>query len=215
MSFHFGGYQWHHQSPRRHLLVSRYLCGGPGSIGGFYVKDGLDNGGRMLAGWWGNKPETRFQMDPKFDAQPGANGYKHSNPPIFSSLPLIATLELVEKAGGIQALRAKSVKLTSYFYDLLAQSKWYRKTATEDPNSKCFTIITPEDPEQRGTQLSLLFLPLGSRSMDKVFDAMTKRGVIGDERKPDVMRLAPCPLYCGYQDVKYVVDALEASMAEL
>ena len=175
-----------------------------------------------LAGWWGHNRQTRFHMSPEFDPIPGAGGYQHSNPPVFSSLPMIATLEIIDKAGGIDVLREKSERLTGYFWDLLVASKWYRGLAApeQDPSSvsertKGFKILTPSDPSQRGCQLSLLVLPQGSGNMDKVFEAMVKRGFVGDERRPDVMRLSAVPLYNRFVDVKRAADELERAFEAL
>lgn len=162
-------------------------------------------------------------MNPEFDPIPGAGGYQHSNPPVFSSLPLIATLEIIDKAGGIDVLREKSERLTGYFWDLLVASKWYRGLAApetprpseKEEHAKGFKILTPSDPAQRGCQLSLLILPPGSGNMDKVFQAMVKRGVVGDERRPDVMRLSAVPLYNRFVDVKRAAEELDRAFEEL
>lgn len=157
-------------------------------------------------------------MLPAFDPIPGAGGYQHSNPPVFSSLPLIASLEIIDKAGGIEALRAKSIKLTGYFWELLTKSKWYRGVGSqyaEDITGKGFKILTPPEPEHRGAQLSLLILPIGSGNMEKVFDGLVKAGVIGDERRPDVLRLSAMPMYNRFMDVKRTADILEQVFGEM
>lgn len=164
-------------------------------------------------------------MSPEFDPIPGAGGYQHSNPPVFSSLPLIATLEIIDRAGGIDALRVKSEKLTGYFWDLLVKSKWYRGLTapesdavdleTERHSGPGFKILTPSDPTQRGCQLSLLILPPGSGNMDAVFQRMVERGVVGDERRPDVMRLSAVPLYNRFVDVRRAADELDRAFEGL
>lgn len=172
-----------------------------------------------LAGWWGQNRSTRFQMSPEFDPIPGAGGYQHSNPPVLSTIPLIAHLEVLERVGGIQALRKKGLKLTQYLYDQLVQSTYYRSPvpvsgSQESETDKIgFRILTPSDPESRGSQLSLLILPAGSETMPKVFKHLLKVGVIGDERQPDVIRLSPVPMYNRFQDVKIAVEALEQALA--
>lgn len=80
---------------------------------------------------------------------------------------------------------------------------------------KGFTIITPSDPESRGAQLSLLFLPVGSDVMRRVSDGFKSWGVIGDERKPDVIRLAPAPLYNNLEDCEKAVEYLQKIMEGL
>lgn len=169
-----------------------------------------------LAGWWGQNRETRFQMSPEFDPIPGAAGYQHSNPPVLSSIPLIAHLDILKLAGGIDVLREKSFKLTGYLWDLLTASSFYvAPEASEDAKKSSkigFRILTPSDPSARGCQLSLMILPQGSHLMEKVFGKMVKAGVIGDERRPDVIRLSPVPLYNRYADVRRAVQVLEDSL---
>jgi kynureninase len=159
-------------------------------------------------------------MSPEFDPIPGAGGYQHSNPPVFSSLPLIATLEIIDRAGGIDVLREKSKRLTQYFWDLLVQSEFYRgigskKESGVEQSEVGFKILTPSDPEHRGCQLSLLILPRGSGNMDKVFEKMVLEGVVGDERRPDVMRLSAVPLYNRFVDVRRAVEVLERAFRGL
>lgn len=164
-----------------------------------------------LAGWWGQNRSTRFQMSSTFDPIPGAGGYQHSNPPVLSTIPLIAHLDVLERAGGIQALRQKSLQLTQYMYDLLVKSRFYQPSSGEAG----FRILTPAEPEHRGCQLSLLILPVGSGNMPKVFSEMVKAGVVGDERQPDVIRLSPVPLYNRFQDVEIAVKALERALSSV
>ncbi|KAJ9102951.1 hypothetical protein QFC19_004507 [Naganishia cerealis] len=194
----------------------KYLNSGPGAVAGYYIKDGLNDGGRRLAGWWGQNRETRFQMSPVFDPIPGAAGYQHSNPPVFSSIPLIAHLDILERAGGMEALRQKSLQLTGYLWELLTASSFYVSTSETETINKSgqigFRILTPSSPSARGCQLSIMILPQGSHTMEKVFDHMVKRGVVGDERRPDVIRLSPVPLYNRFVDVQTAVKVLEASL---
>src|SRR5262249_18318754 len=138
-----------------------------------------------LAGWWGNDPATRFQMPANFIPRAGADGWQVSNPPILALVPLRASLALFEEAG-IPALRAKSESLTGYLYFLLAQLGGER-----------FEIITPCEPAARGCQLSL-------RVRDRpreLFSALTRRNIICDFREPDVLRVAPVPLYNTFHEV--------------
>lgn len=169
-----------------------------------------------LAGWWGQNRETRFQMSPLFDPIPGAAGYQHSNPPVLSSIPLIAHLDILERAGGMKALREKSLKLTGYLWDLLTASRFHlASSATDSANHSGaigFRILTPSDAAARGCQLSVMILPQGSHLMEKVFDQMVKRGVVGDERRPDVIRLSPVPLYNRFADVQRAVAVLEDAL---
>ncbi|KAJ9127820.1 hypothetical protein QFC24_000104 [Naganishia onofrii] len=165
-----------------------------------------------LAGWWGQNRTTRFHMSPEFDPIPGAQGYQHSNPPVFSSIPLIAHLELLERAGGMYELRRKSELLTGYLWDLLKGSRFHVSDSTTGTGRIGFRILTPSTPSARGCQLSLMILPQGSPTMERVFNHMVKRGVVGDERRPDVIRLSPVPLYNRFVDVQAAVRVLEESI---
>lgn len=117
-------------------------------------------------------------------------------------------------------IRERSLQLTGTLEKLLKQSKYFVAvsevhTKQNGAGSPGFTIITPEDPESRGAQLSLLFLPEGSGVMGKINDALTSYGVIADERRPDVIRLAPAPLYNTLQDCEVAASCLEKVFEEL
>jgi len=167
----------------------KYLNGGPGAIAGAFVHErhGRNPGLPRLAGWWGNDPATRFRMhlNPSFVPQPGADGWQLSNPPILAMAPLAASLAVFD-AAGIGALREKSVRLTGYLAALLEQTGGRR-----------VTLLTPSDPEARGCQLSLL---VRERSRD-LFEALAAAGVVADYRPPDVIRLAPVPLYNTFHEM--------------
>src|SRR3954447_14381921 len=127
----------------------KYLNAGPGSVAGAFVHErhATDRSLPRLAGWWGNDPATRFrmQLEPDFVPVASADSWQISNPPIFSMAPLRASLAIFDEAGGMEALRPKSVRLTGYLQFLLDRAP-----------SKLFTIITPKEPEERGCQLSIL-----------------------------------------------------------
>ncbi len=170
----------------------KYLNGGPGAIGGCFVHERHDP--PHLAGWWGHEPGTRFRMGPEFQPAPGAAGWQISNPPILSAAPLIASLALFGQAG-LDNLRRKSVALTGYLEYLL------------DRLNPEVQLITPRAADSRGCQLSVRITgPHGHGR--RVFEALTARGVIGDWREPDTIRLAPIPLYNGVMDVFRGADAL-------
>ncbi|MDE2051071.1 MAG: kynureninase [Gammaproteobacteria bacterium] len=174
----------------------KYLNGGPGAIGGCFVHERHDR--PHLAGWWGHEAATRFRMRPEFHAAPGAAGWQISNPPILSAAPLIASLALFEQAG-LQRLRQKSMALTGYMEYLL------------DRLAPDVQLITPRAAESRGCQLSVRITgPLGRGR--RVFEAMTARGVIGDWREPDTIRLAPIPLYNSFADVFHGAEALAQAL---
>ena len=155
-------------------------------------------------------------MQPGFTPTPGAMGWIQSCTAALPMVALLASLQVFEQAGGIEPVRAKSLQLTGYFERLLHSSRHFSADAASTPSDRpTFTILTPSDPAQRGAQLSLLFLPSGSDVMMKVFDGLKRRSVTGDKRKPDVLRLTPCPLYNSFVDVRACFDALEAVLDSL
>jgi kynureninase len=155
-------------------------------------------------------------MPSKFAPIQGAQGFTQSNPDVLSVAALLGALQSFEEAGGMPVLRKRSEELTQKLWDGLVASPYYisvEKAALFE--GKGFTIITPSDPASRGAQLSLLFLPSGLGFMQKVFDGLKAHGVIGDERRPDVIRLAPAPLYNDETDVERAIKALEVVLAGL
>ena len=183
----------------------KYLNGGPGAIGGCFVHQrhseaqprtahGGTLPGTRLAGWWGHEESTRFLMEPQFRAASGAAAWQISNPPILAAAPLIASLSIFLQAG-IEALRAKSVALTGLLEELL------------QPLAPEVEILTPPDPKRRGCQLSLR-LAAGEHHGRQVFDALAARGMVCDWRSPDIIRVAPVPLYNRFEDVWHFARAL-------
>jgi kynureninase len=165
----------------------KYLNSGPGGVSGVFVHQKHEASFDLprLAGWWGNDEKTRFGMPKHFVPQSGAAGWQISNAPVLSMAAHKASLEIFDKAG-MKALRKKSVLLTSYLEFLLSQN-------TENG----FKIITPQQPAQRGCQLSFQTAFDGK----KLFAKLTKAGVIADWREPDVIRVAPVPLYNTFSEV--------------
>jgi kynureninase len=167
----------------------KYLNGGSGAIAGCFIhqRHGANPELARYAGWWGNDPATRFRLhlNEEFVPHQGAEGWQISNPPLFSMVPMVASMEQFHRVG-MTALREKSVRLTGYLEYLLNRIPGGR-----------IEIITPTDPAQRGCQLSLLVRP-GAKAM---FDEIRVKGVLGDYRQPDVIRLSPVPLYNSYWDV--------------
>jgi len=174
----------------------KYLNSGPGAVGGCFVHErhGETSDFPRFGGWWGNDPATRFQMHlkPDFVPREGADGWQISNPPILSMAPVRASLAIFGETGML-ALRTKSERLTRYLEFLL-----------DRVGSTRFVIITPRDPAQRGCQLSLLV-----RERAKVvLEQLHADGVICDFREPNVLRVAPTPLYNTFHDVWVFADLL-------
>lgn len=154
-------------------------------------------------------------MPPKFEPAKGARGFQQSNPGVLLLAALRGSLQVFKAAGFMQPLRARSLELTARLEKLLKASKHYvppSQASQASPNGS-FTIITPSDPEQRGAQLSLLFLPEGSGTMQRVFDFLAHHGVIVDERMPDVIRIAPAPLYNTLSDCERAAEVLENALS--
>jgi kynureninase len=162
----------------------KYLNAGPGAVAGAFVHErhATNTSLPRLAGWFGNDPNTRFRLhlEPEFIPVPSADGWQISNPPIFSMAPLRASLAIFDEAGGMDALRAKSIRLTSYLEFLLNQD-----------GSKRFTIITPKSTDERGCQLSIL----AHEHPKELHNELIAVGVKCDFREPNVIRVAPTPLY--------------------
>lgn len=154
-------------------------------------------------------------MPPHFSAIRGAQGFQQSNPSVLATVSLLGSLRIFEKAGGMIPLRARSLRLTGYLEALLRQSRFWiapelvYKWAGDNDRQIGMSIITPEDVQARGSQLSLVFLPLGQGMMPQVQEGLQRHGVIGDTRKPDVIRLAPCALYNTWEDVERTVKVLD------
>lgn len=167
----------------------KYLNSGPGGVGGCFIheRNGQNPTLPRLAGWWGNDPATRFRMHllPDFTPQPGAAGWQLSNPPILAMAPLLASLDIFDRVG-MSALREKSERLTGYLEYLLDQVSPGR-----------FEVLTPRDPAQRGCQLSIL---VHDRPRE-LLKALESAGVVCDFREPNVIRVAPVPLYNTYAEV--------------
>jgi kynureninase len=176
----------------------KYLNGGPGAVGGAFVHERHARTDRpRFAGWWGHDKTTRFQMGPHFQPTPGAEGWQLSNPPILALAPLRMSLELFHQAG-MQRLRAKSERLTGYL-------EWLVDTQLPDT----LEVVTPREPERRGAQLSIRVL--GGRERGRaLFDYLVEHGIIGDWREPDVIRIAPVPLYNHYSDCLGFAEAVAA-----
>jgi len=176
----------------------KYLNSGPGCIGGAFLHEKHANRKEdRLAGWWGHNAETRFDMTQPFEAIPGPFGYRLSNPPVVCTASLLGSLRVIEEAGGIKKLRKKSLLLTEYleilFHEMIGEE---------------IMILTPSNPKDRGCQLSLFFKR--DEVLERVAIAMETAPPICDIRKPNVMRVAPVPLYNSFSDVFNFVSWLKS-----
>ncbi len=177
----------------------KYLNAGPGGIAGVFVHERHSENFDLprFAGWWGHDKETRFLMGNKFVPIKGAEGWQLSNPPIFQLAALKASLDIFDEAG-MENLIEKSRRLTGYLEFLLGEIRDER-----------IAIITPSDESERGCQLSIRV-----KNADKnLFKAISDRGVIADWREPDVIRVAPVPLYNSFSDVYKFVEILKSCLA--
>ena len=177
----------------------KYLNAGPGGVAGAFIHERHARAFDLprFAGWWGHDKATRFLMGPDFIPLEGAEGWQISNPPILQMAALRASLEIFDELG-MTALRAKSEKLTAYLEYLLSAIANDR-----------ISVITPSDPRQRGCQLSIRV----KDSEKSLFDAITSRGVFADWREPDVIRVAPVPLYNSFNDVFRFTETLKQCLA--
>jgi kynureninase len=189
----------------------KYMNGGPGVIGGLFVHErhgkveqaplnrtnGTGNISQndvqlsyqpRLSGWWGSDKNSRFHMDNKFVPIPGASGFQLSNPSALDMTSVMASLDVFALTD-MEALRQRSLRLTAYL-----EARLLKYPNGEPP----YKIITPANPTERGAQLSVLLNP---GLLDKVQHYIEERGVVVDERKPDVLRVAPAPLYNSFHDI--------------
>ena len=169
----------------------KYLNSSPGNVGAIFVHErhGNDSDLPRFGGWWGHDKSTRFQMKNGFQPMEGAQGWQLSNVPILGMSAMKASLDIFAEAG-MAALREKSEKLTGYLEYTVD------RLAEEFPDAD-IRLITPRDPAQRGSQISI---DIAGRER-KLFDDMIAAGVIGDSREPCIIRIAPMPLYNSFEDV--------------
>lgn len=171
----------------------KYLNSGPGGVASIFVHEKHGNNPDLprFAGWWGNEEKDRFLMKSEYVPAKGASGWQQSNAQIFSMAAHLASLEIFEQAG-IENLRTKSEQMTGYLEKLLH----------EIPQIK---IITPSNPKDRGCQLSLIALD----KPKELFKFLQENGIITDWREPDVIRVAPVPLYNRYEDCWVLADCIK------
>lgn len=206
----------------------KYMNSGPGAIGGLFIherhgtvakdqKSGMLEYRPRLAGWWGSNKDSRFKMDNRFVPIPGAGGWQLSNPSVADMTALRASLD-VFKQTSMQGLREKSLKLTKYLEDLLhaisAEPK-QDEDVDDEVDGKAykvprgtFEIITPSCVKDRGAQLSIRLAP---GLLDQVMSVLEEEAVVVDERRPDVIRVAPAPLYNNHTDVLCFVKVFSSA----
>ncbi len=177
----------------------KYLNSGAGSVAGCFVhqKHVENTELNRFAGWWGHDKSSRFKMENTFKPIPSAEGWQLSNPPVLSLAAVRGSFDTISLAGGMPALRKKSLLLTDYMMRLIK---------TELGNK--IRIITPQAPTERGCQLSLM-VNVDGLDGKAMFNALEKNGVTTDWREPNVIRVAPVPLYNNFQDVYHFVRILK------
>lgn len=181
----------------------KYLNAGPGAVSGIFVHERhvADASLPKLTGWWGTRRETRFEMENVFDAIPTAESWQVSNGPVLLMAALRASLEIFDEAGGVAVLRKKSIRQTAYLQFLIDELLPGRVRS-----------ITPTEPDRRGCQLSLEVV---ASAVDgkAVFERIKAEGVFCDWRYPNVIRVAPTPLYNTFGEIRRFVDLLDAALA--
>ncbi|XP_074598104.1 kynureninase-like [Brevipalpus obovatus] len=199
----------------------KYLNSGPGCLGAVFVHQRLTDGRDsdpcfpMFRGWWGNNNKTRFLMREEFDPSVGSDMFRISNPPPLLAAPLMASLDIFDQTS-MEEISKKQFLLTGYLEYLLKTHFGSHKPILEMNNGKnadgtpFLNIITPSDPTQRGSQLSLVF----SIPLTKVQESLQKRGIVCDVRTPNVMRVSPAPLYNSFVDVYKFVKNLKQVLDE-
>ena len=169
----------------------KYMNSGPGNASGFFVHEKHHNDKELkrFAGWYGHNKERRFKMEPDFDPVHGADGWQISNLPILSLAPYLASVEMFAEVG-MDKLITKRNLITSYLEFILHE-------IDKELEGADFEILTPSNQEERGCQLSVYLHGQGR----ELFERLMKNGVITDWREPNVIRLAPAPFYCSFEDM--------------
>ena len=180
----------------------KYLNAGPGNNGGTFVHERYAKDADLprFAGWWGHDESERFQMKKGFKPMYGVDGWQLSNVNILSSAVQRAALEITAEAG-MDQLRDKSIRLTRFLEECILSL---------DPEGEQIRIITPTDPEARGCQLSMLSARYGRQ----LFDKLSEAGIVVDWREPDVIRVAPAPLYNTFEEVYRFYEILKSTLDE-
>lgn len=182
----------------------KYLSCGPGNLGGLFVNDRLNSTELPRpSGWWGVDESKRFEMNYEFEPMPTARGFNQSTVCFFGPTCMQVSLDAIEAAGGLKELRRRSKSLTGYLYGLLQSSPYYGKK---------FEIMTPDNEDERGSQISIIFF---GNILEPLMTKLEASGVIGDERNPNVLRLAPCALYNTHSECLRATEILNELLSQL
>jgi len=175
----------------------KYLNSGPGGVAGAFVHERHVNDQSLpkLTGWWGTNPDTRFAMSTDFDPMPTVESWQLSNAPILPLATLRASLDLIDAAGGVPAMRRKSEKQIEFFDRRLAETLGDR-----------IRNLAPKSLHERGCQYALQVVAGNGRH---VYEQLEQAGVLCDWREPDVIRVAPVPLYNSFDDIERFVQILD------
>lgn len=181
----------------------KYLNSGPGGSSGVFIHEQHVRHTQLLrwGGWWGNDPQSRFTMPQHFTPYHTAEGWQLSNAQVLSMAAHRAALDIFDEVG-IDALRQKSVAMSDYLFNLLDHI---------DPHGQYYHIITPRHAHERGCQVSLLMQQQGKA----VFEYLSQQGVVADWRHPNVIRIAPVPLYNSFDEIYRFAQLLEAALLAL
>lgn len=181
----------------------KYLNSGPGGVSGIFIHDKHHGKADIprFEGWWGHNKEDRFKMPDSFVPIPSAEAWQLSNAPVFSMVPLLASLELFEEVS-MERLRHKSLSLTAYMQMVIEEAS--------ANSGQEIRMITPTQAARRGSQISIAVPGKGRQ----VFEKLSKAGVIADWREPDVIRLAPVPMYNSFEDVYRFGQLLESYLKD-
>ncbi|MCG8575771.1 MAG: kynureninase [Flavobacteriales bacterium] len=183
----------------------KYLNSSPGGVSGLFVHEKHVTNKELprFAGWWGHDKESRFLMEPGFNPIPTAESWQLSNAPVLGMAAHLASLDIFDEVGMDQLIE-KRIELTNYLEEII-------NDISERKGHLCqFEIITPANPENRGAQLSILAHGKGK----SMFDSLTQKGVIADWREPNVIRIAPVPLYNSFEDIYRFGQCLEQAIEE-
>ena len=183
----------------------KYLNSGPGGVAGVYIheKHAVNTTLPRFAGWWGHTKETRFKMEKGFEPIPTAEGWQLSNAPILSMASHKASLDIFDEAG-MEKLHSKRKILSDYLSFIIDD---HNKQFGE----KIIEVITPKNEDARGCQVSMLMLKNGK----KIFDELTRQGVIADWREPNVIRVAPVPLYNSFEDIYRFGEIVRTTISKI